>query len=150
MTQNPRTSVMDAERDDDRSSEITIHRHPTDMNNLAEPVVERIIAHMKQNPTGCVYFNPAVTVSCPQPCPKFFQRVKKEQARWCRQASSTFENSVRRTVSSWTSPDVVNRSRDRYHDRALCFTGILFINGKMISHHNWPVFVARNHGNPSP
>ena len=129
---------MDADRDDDRSSEITIQRHPTDMNNLAEPVVERITAHLGQKSAGCVYFNPAVTISCPQPGPEFFQRVKQEQSRWCQRASSTFKNSVRRKVSSWISPDVVEGRRDQYHDRALCFTGILLINGKMIPHHNWP------------
>ncbi len=146
VTQNPRTSVMDAERDDDRSSRITIHRHSQYMSNLAEPVIGRIIAHVTQNPTGCVYFNPAVTISCSQPCPAFFQVVKKEQADWCRQASRTFKNPVRRRVSSWISPAVVNGERSRYHDRALCFTGILFINGKMIPHRNWPVVVTSQSG----
>lgn len=138
MTQNPRTSVMDAEWDDDRSSKITIHRHSPNMNQLAEQVVERIIAHMEQNATGCLYFNPAVTISCLQPSPEFIQLIKKEQSRWCRQASETFKNHSRRKVSTWSSPAVVNGERDQYHDRALCFTGILFINGKMIAHHNWP------------
>ena len=140
MTQNSRTTVMDADPDDDPSS-IKIQRHSPDFNNLADEVAERIAAHLGQNPSGCVYFNPAVTISCSQPRPKFFQRIKKEQASWCGRASSTFENSVHRKVSSWISPAVVNGERDQYYDRALCFTGILFINGKMIPHHNWPVFV---------
>ena len=27
---------------------------------------------------------------------------------------------------------------DRYLDRALCFTGILYIDGQLILPHNWP------------
>lgn len=141
MTQNPRTSVMDADRDNYRTPRPSVQRHPVDFHNLADDVAERITNSIVTNPIGCHYFNPAVTISCPEPSAAFFQLVKKEQARWCRQASSTFENSVHRKVSSWISPAVVNGERDQYHDRALCFTGILFINGKMIPHHNWPVFV---------
>jgi len=133
---------MDVDREDDRSAMITLQRHSPNMNNLAEEVAERITAYFGHDPTGCVYFNPAVTISCSRPSPEFFHRVRKEQARWCRQASRTFKNHVRRRVSSWSSPAVVDGDRDRYHDRALCFTGILFINGKMIPNHNWPDFVT--------
>lgn len=119
---------------------IKIHRYTPNIKYLAEKVGQRIAARLEQNPAGCIYFNPAVTISCPQPSPEFFQLVKKEQARWCGQASSTFEKSVRRKVSTWISPAVVNGNIDKYLDRALCFTGILFINGKMIAHHNWPKY----------
>jgi hypothetical protein len=136
---------MDTDWDDDPSP-IRIHRHTPNMAYLAEEVERRIIARLGHNPAGCVYFNPAVTISCSQPNPEFLQIVKKEQARWCRQASKTFKNHARRRVSSWISPAVVNGERDQFHDRALCFTGILFINGKMIPHHNWPVVVTSQSG----
>ena len=140
MTKKSRTSVQDVDRVDDRSS-INIDRHTPDMDHLTEEVGERIAARLEQNPAGCIYFNPAVTISDPQPRPAFFRLVKKEQARWCKTASESIKNKVRRKVSTWISPAVVNGDLDKYHDRALSYTGILFINGKMIPHHNWPVFV---------
>ena len=82
----------------------------------------------------------ASAISDPHPRPAFFRLVKKEQARWCKTASESIKNKVRRKVSTWISPAVVYGDIDRYHDRALCFTGILFINGKMIPHHNWPKY----------
>ncbi len=136
-----RTSVMDADEHDDRSSMITIHRHSPDFRNLADDVAARIVVHLRNDPTGCVYFNPAVSVSCRHPSPEFFKLVKQEQARWCRRASKTFKNHARRKVSSWISPAVVDGIRNQFLDRALCFTGILFIECRMVPHHQWKLMV---------
>lgn len=138
MTQRSQTTVMDADRDDG-SATITIQRHSPNMNDLAEEVGERITARLKQNPAGCIYFNPAVTISCPLPDGLFFQIVRKEQARWCRQASKTIPRKVRRNVSAWVSHRRINNKYDRYLDRALSFTGILFIDGEIILSTLWPV-----------
>ncbi len=137
MTQTTRTTVMDSD-DGEAEPKVMIHRHPTDMHTLADDVGQRISSILQQNPTGCHYFNPAVTVSCSSPLPKFFQFVRSEQARWCRQASTSFSRQARRRVKDWVSHERMNNMYARYLDRALCFTGILFIDGKQIPSHSWP------------
>lgn len=132
-----RTTVMD-EGEIDARPKVRIDRHPLDWNTLAETVAGRIEAALRQDPTGCRYFNPTVTVSCPSPSPEFFGVVRKEQARWCQQAGHTFRRNVRRRVSTWVSDEPLVNKHARYLDRAVCFTGILFINGQVVPHHHWP------------
>ncbi len=134
-----KTTVMDAvlTKADTR---VVIQRHPTDFNTLSDDVKHRIETTLNRNSTGCVYFNPAVTVSCPTPTPEFIRIVRMEQGRWCRHASITsFPKHVRRTASNWVGGgEWIKNKYDRYLDRALCFTGILFIDGQLILPHNWP------------
>ena len=133
-----KTKVMDAD-DNEAESKIQVHRHHSDMHNLAEDVLKRVISTLQQNQTGCVYFSPIVTVSCPSPLPEFFRIVRNEQARWCRQAGKTFPQKVRRRASRWVSGGQwLSIKRARYMDRALCFTGILFIEGQIVPSHSWP------------
>jgi hypothetical protein len=129
---------MDADRDD-RSDRITIQRHSPNMNDLAEDVGERIAARLEKNPAGCIYFNPAVTICCPLPKVEFIQIVRKEQGRWCRQASRTIPRRVRRIVSAWVSHRQISNKYGRYLDRALSFTGIMFIEGEIIPSSLWSV-----------
>ncbi len=139
---NPTTysTVMDAESDDDEAL-VTIQRHPIDMHVLTEDVGHRVVATLNRNPAGCFYFNPAVTVSCSIPTADFFCILRKEQAKWCRQASKTFPRNVRRTASKWVGGgEWINHKYARFLDRALCFTGILFIDGQLIPSHAWAKF----------
>ena len=134
-----RTTVLDEDPIDTRP-EVLIDRYRLDWNTLAEDVAGRIETTLQQRAAGCRYFNPAVTVTCLQPSPEFWRVVRKEQARWCRQASGTIRRNVRRRVSTWVSDEPPLNKHARYLDRALCFTGILFIDGKLIQSqsHSWP------------
>ena len=138
MTKKSRTSVKEVDRVDDRSS-INIDRHTPDMDHLTEEVGKRIAARLEQNPAGCFYFNPAVTICCPLPEAEFFQIVRKEQAHWCRQAGKTIPRKVRRNVSTWVSHRQISNKYARYLDRALSFTGIMFIDGEIIPSTLWSV-----------
>ena len=138
MDQMTRTTVMDTDNNE-TESKVQVHRHLIDMHTLADDVGKRVVATLEQNPTGCVYFNPAVTVSCPSPRPEFFRVVRNEQARWCRQAGKTFPRNVRRRSSRWVSGgEWISHKHSRYLDRSLCFIGVLFIDGKLIPPHSWP------------
>ena len=133
-----RTTVLD-EVPIDARPEVRIDRHPLDWNTLAVDVAGRIETALQQGATGCRYFNPAVTVSCVQPSQDFLRIVRKEQARWCRQAGKTIPRRNRRSSSRWTSGGQwISNKYARYLDRALCFTGVLFIDGQLIPSHSWP------------
>lgn len=133
-----RTAVLD-EVPIDARPEVRIDRHPLDWNTPGEDVAGRIETALQEGITGCRYFNPTVTVTCLQPTPKFFRIVYKEQARWCRQAGKTIPRRNRRSSSRWISGGRwINDKHARHLDRALCFTGILFIDGKFIPPHSWP------------
>jgi hypothetical protein len=150
MKPTTRTTVMDAEPAK-AQARIDIQRHPTDMHTLSDDVGNRIVATLKRNQAGCVYFNPAVTVSCPSPTTGFFQVIAKEQGRWCRQARDGFAKKARRSASSWVGGgDLFDHKFARYLDRALCFTGVLFIDGQLVLPHNWPVTDARQAGQDQP
>lgn len=132
-----RISVLDI--DNEPTPKVTVLRHPVDFHNLADDVAERITATIVKTPIGCHYFNPAVTISCPEASPVFFAVIKKEQARWCRHAGKTILRKNRRSSSRWVSGgEWMGNKLARYFDRALCFTGILFIDGKFIPPHSWP------------
>jgi hypothetical protein len=130
------TKVIDA--DIDRDPRVKVRRHVYDFNDLAEGVGQRIITTVGRHPQGCHYFTPAVTVSCPMPTAAFFAKVRQEQARWCRIASHTFRKRQRRRVKSWIGHEPRDSKLARYLDRAMCLTGILFIDGSVVPHHQWP------------
>lgn len=133
-----RTAVLDTDVAA-QTLKVSVQRSPVDFQNLSEAVGQRITATLERSPRGCHYFNPAVTVSCPEPTPEFFAMLRKEQARWCRQAGKTFPRKVRRSPARWISGGHwVSDKHARYLDRALCFTGALFIEGQFIASHRWP------------
>lgn len=133
-----RTTVLD-EVQIEAKLDVRIDRHPVDWNTLAEDVAERISAALRRGDSGCRYFNPAVTVTCLQPTPEFFRIVRKERARWCRRAGNTIPRSVQRGSSRWISGgEWISNKYARYLDRALSFTGILFIEGQPVLRHDWP------------
>jgi hypothetical protein len=135
MTQ---TTSMDAVLNE-QEPKIVIQRHRVDWQSLAKDVGVRAARSLQDNRSGCLYFNPAVTVSSPDPSPEFFRVVRKEQARWCRRSSSTFSKKARGSSRSWvTDEGEISNKYARYLDRALCFTGVLFNNGQLLAHHQWP------------
>lgn len=132
------TTSMDAVLNE-KEPKISIQRHSVDWESLADDVGVRVTRSLRDNPTGCLYLNPAVTVSSPDPSREFFRVVRKEQSRWCRRSSSAFSKEACRSSRSWSSGGVwFGNKFARYLDRALCFTGILFIGGRLIQPHNWP------------
>lgn len=132
-----RTSCLDADHKP-TTEKVRIHRHQPDMHTLADDVGNRIKATLEVNPTGCHYFNPAVTVFCAEPVPVFFRTVRREQSDWCRRTNGTFLRRARRRASSWVSGgEWISHKFRRYLDRALCFTGILFIDGELVLPHKW-------------
>lgn len=133
----PRTTVLD-EVPIEAEPEVRIDRHPLDWNTLVEDVAERIEIVLKRDATGCRYFNPAVTVTCLQPSPEFWRIIGKEQGRWCRQAGKTIPRRNRRSPTRWTGGGQwISNKYARYLNRALSFTGVLFIDGKLILPHEW-------------
>ena len=137
MTRTTRTTVMDVDLIEARAT-VKVERHLIDMHTLAEDVFQRVVTTLKHHPAGCLYFNPAVTVACPRPTTEFIRVVRNEQARWCRQASRTFPRKVRRSPSRWASGgEWISNKYARYLDRALCFTGILFIDGQFVPPPKW-------------
>lgn len=131
-----RTAVIDV--DAELTPKVVVRRHIYDFNDLAGGIDQQIIITIGQTPEGCHYFNPAATVSCHQPTPAFFAKVRQEQARWCRIASQTFKKRERRRVKTWVSHEWIRHKYARYLDRAVCFTGVLFISGRLVPHHQWP------------
>jgi len=118
---------------------VTVHRHRPDMERLADEVGERAIRLLKQTPPRCVFLNPIATVICEAPTAEFFREVRRQQASWCRRSSSTFPRQIRRRPSRWVSGGEFLRDKfGRFLDRALCFTGALFINGRFVPPHAWP------------
>ena len=140
-----RTTVLD-EVPIDATLEVQIDRHSVNWNTLAEDVAGRIKKALQQGTAGCWYFSPAVTVTCLQPTPEFFRLVRTEQARWCRQAGKTIPRTVRRSSSRWIGAGQwISNKYARYLDRALSFTGILFINGKLVLPHKWTSLPGHAH-----
>lgn len=132
-----KTSVLDADISESEVS-VCVKRHKRNMENPAKEVCERVVVTLQQHPTGSFYFNPIVTVSHPEPTEEFFQIIRKEQSRWCRQAANTFPRRTRRSPSQWVGGgEKIDNKFRRYLDRALCFTGVLFVDGELIPTGNW-------------
>lgn len=136
---------MDADLND-QGPLVTIQRYRIDMNTLEDDMGSRIAALMEPNPVGYHYFNPAVTVSCPNPLAAFIDTVWNEQEHWCRQAVNTFPRRIRRHTSISVGGDEwVNNKYGRHLIHALCSTGVLFIDGKPVPLHEWPRPEAGTH-----
>ena len=134
----PSVTRLDAEPSKQDRPKVTVRRHPVDWSKVPEATVERINALLADLSDQCVYANPAFTVSSPEPTAAFFREIRKRQAEWCRRASRTFPSSVRRRVSLWVSDAGPFRSKgERYFHRALCYTGVLFVNGNFIYPSEW-------------
>lgn len=117
---------------------VAVTRHPVDWNDLARSTASRAVILLTGQATGCLYLNPAFTVTCPKPTPDFFREVRARQAEWCRSASSVLPRAVRRRVCRWVpGGDTVTDKAGRYLHRAACFTGVLFHDGRLIHPTKW-------------
>ena len=133
-----RVAYLDAELSEQNRPKVIVRRHPVNLDMVCEHTSERVTTILADEPHQSVYLNPAFTVSSPEPTPAFFREVRKRQAEWCRRASRTFPSSVRRRVSLWVSDAGPFRSKgERYFHRALCYTGVLLVNGNFIYPCNW-------------
>lgn len=117
---------------------VTIELFELDFHTLADDVAQRVACELGQNAGGCVFVNPLATIRARRRCTLFFEAVKQYQAQWCRQSSSCFPRWARRRSSAWISGGEWIRNKfGRYLDRAMCFTGILFIDGQLVLPHKY-------------
>ena len=120
---------------------ITIHQdYNIDPENLAKPVQERAIEFVGQYPTSVIYLNPICTIVADEPSKAFFETVKKWQGKWCKQVSSTIGRSSRRRTRDYISDRGRMSKRVRFFERAFSFTGILFVDQKIVQPHRWSEF----------
>lgn len=118
-----------------RRARVRVRRYYADYNDLNEQVCKRLSARPRPWPT-CLYANPIALVTCSDPTKEFFAVVRKRQAQWARQSRSTF-GFGRRKLKLWASANGVLPKKERFFERARCFTGVLYINGKFIAPHLW-------------
>ena len=114
---------------------VRVKKHRPDTMQLGEQVRRRLMA-MTSVPY-CLYVNPLATVSCREPTPEFFKEVRRRQAQWCKQSRTLFGQDARRSAKHWGSDRGWLTKQERFLERALCFTGALFINGKLMPPHRW-------------
>lgn len=131
-----RTTSMDADTAG-HDLRVTVQHRRVDYENMPDEVAKRIVSILRADTSGCHYVNPAVTVSCRTPSQAFMQTVRKQQAAWCRRFSRMFPELSRRSVKDWASHEYLTNRKARYLDRALTFTGILFIDGRIIPPNQW-------------
>jgi hypothetical protein len=127
--------------DDDQplGREVLVTHYRPDFETLAEEVGNRAVKELSRNAAGCLYLNPLVTIRCRIPDQAFFKAVRRFQAQWCRRTKHTFPRRARRKVADWVGGGEVQSTRyGRFLDRSLCFTGVLFIDGRIIAPHDWP------------
>lgn len=121
------------------NSRVVVRRHRIDWNDLISPTLKRAMTLLSEKPVGCIYLNPAVTVTCPGPTADFFREVRKRQAEWCRRAGKTVPRRVRRRVANWVDDSGVALSKaQKWFARAFCLTGVLFVNGELVHPDKWP------------
>lgn len=121
----------------DSNSPVQVERFQPNREDPAQAMRVRIIELAPLFP-HCVYFSPLATVSCDVPTPEFFRTARKIQAQWCQRCKTTYGRRARRSVKDWVNSDGVPNRQDRYVDRALCFIGLLFLEGKHVPPHQWP------------
>lgn len=114
---------------------VRVRRYYADYDDLDLQVRHRLATRPVPWPSY-LYANPIFLVTCDAPTKKFFSVVRKRQAQWARQSRSTF-GFGRRKLKLWASANGVLPKRERFFERARCFTGVLYINGKFVAPHLW-------------
>lgn len=134
----PTVTCLDAVASEQEQPKVTVRRYPVDWNLEPGATLKRANTILADEPHQSVYLNPAFTVACPEPTPEFFQEVRKRQAEWCRRAGHWLPARVRRRVSNWVGDGEPLRTKaERYFHRALCYTGVLFVDGNFIYPSKW-------------
>lgn len=125
-------------------NEVRVYRHVPDFENLELQVAVRMGLILNTESPSCLYVNPLCSVLCDAPDAEFFETARRFQGQWCRQARSTFIRQRTRRTRDWVS--MVPGSNEpkrrqkyfRYLERAVVFTGLLFVNGKIVPARQWP------------
>jgi hypothetical protein len=104
---------------------VTVRRHPVDWEhaNFDEVTGQRTLEWDRRISKGCWFLNPRYTVHSDFPTPAFFQKVREVQGSWLRTVRQSIHNRGLRQEA---------RRRDPL-GRQLAFSGILFIEGVLIS-----------------
>ena len=116
--------------------DVRVQRHEPDIENLREQVFQRTQAILEIEQPPYLYANPIAMITCDQPTPKFFVIVHKHQAEWCKRSRSIFTRSQTRRVKGWFTGEEQNKYQ-KFIIRGLCFTGLLFVQGKAVPSHEW-------------
>ncbi len=116
---------------------VRVERHEPNHEDPGSEVWKRIELIAGQLPS-CVFLNPIATVTCDAATPEFFRTTRKLQAKWCQQYKAIFGRQALRSVKDWVSWKGYPCHEARYWDRAVCFIGVLFLNGDFIPPHQWP------------
>ena len=133
-----RTVCLDDDRSNHFGPRVVVRRHQVDWDDPAPETAKRAEAILFETPNQCVYVNPAVTITCSRPTANFFREVRKRQAEWCRRAGRMIPQWTRSRVSRWVGPgQTFSTKSERYLHRALCYTGILFIDGGIVPPCQW-------------
>ena len=116
---------------------VRVRRHQPDIENLGKQVAARLGQILEREHPRCLFVNPIVTITCDKPTEEFFSIVRKRQAEWCKRSRTTFGRRASRKVRNWANANGPLKKRARFFDRALCFTGVLFVDGDLIPPHAW-------------
>ncbi len=119
------------------SRNVKIETHIPDFNALASEVESRGKAKIASGEYRCIFLNPIASVLADEPTPAFFRAVRQHQRRWFKQAGHVFPRSIRRSVRDYIADDGRMSKRDRFLHRARCWTGVLYVNGKLIQPQRW-------------
>ena len=116
---------------------VQVRRHQPDIENLSEQVAVRLDQILEKEQPRCLFVNPIVTITSDKPTEEFFSIVRKRQAEWCKRSRTTFGRRASRKVKNWVNVNGPLKKQARFFDRALCFTGVLFVDGDLIPPHAW-------------
>jgi hypothetical protein len=114
-----------------------VRRHHPDIENLLEQVTSRVTDILSTEQPRYAFMNPIATVICSEPTSQFFRTVRKRQSEWCQRSRTTFGRRPTRQTKNWVTLEAIPSKLDRFLQRSLCFTGILFVDGNIVPPHEW-------------
>jgi hypothetical protein len=114
-----------------------VRRHHPDIENLLDQVISRVTDILSTEQPRYAFMNPIATVICTEPTKQFFRAVRKRQSEWCQRSGTTFGRRTTRKAKNWVMPEGSSSKHDRFLQRSLCFTGILFVDGIIVPPHEW-------------
>jgi hypothetical protein len=120
---------------------VRVRHYKPDLQSPGDAVRARIIK-LPAIHRGCIYFNPVAEVISDHPSQAFFQEVQLRQRQWFKASRTIFGRHVRRRVKDWASDYGPLTKKEKFIDRAVCYTGILLIDGEIIQPHRWKQFEA--------
>lgn len=110
---------------------VTVRRFTVNWDFLEENPAREIKLIHQLGKRGAFYLNPRYLVACTEPTPKFIAAARKAQADWCRTQGQVLGPANRRRQAK--AADLI--------ERQLIFTGMVIVDGKIISPRHWDVLV---------